>query len=84
MVVTNSQDITHVSESQDDELLSWYYDLQDYAHSLERDLEELTVDFQGIFDVSNFKFRLQLDGLLTPELGEFIDIYVKHYNDRVS
>lgn len=33
-----------------------------------------------IKDVDWFKYRLQLDGLLTPELESFIDYYLKFYN----
>lgn len=33
-----------------------------------------------IFDIEDFKFRLSLDNLLTFELEEAIDIYLKYYN----
>lgn len=33
----------------------------------------------SIIDISDFKFRLSLDGLLTPELEQFIHDYLKFY-----
>jgi hypothetical protein len=33
-----------------------------------------------IKDVDYFKYRLQLDGLLTPELESFVEDYLKYYN----
>ena len=33
-----------------------------------------------IKDVNWFKYRLQLDGLLTPQLESFIEDYLKYYN----
>jgi hypothetical protein len=33
-----------------------------------------------IKDVDYFKYRLQLDGLLTPQLESFIEDYLKYYN----
>ena len=32
-------------------------------------------------DVDYFKYRLQLDGLLTPQLESFIEDYLKFYNE---
>ena len=37
-----------------------------------------TVD--SIKDMDWFKYRLQLDGLLTPQLESFIEDYLKYYN----
>ena len=34
-----------------------------------------------IKDVNWFKWRLEVDGLLTPKLESFIDEYLKYYND---
>lgn len=40
-----------------------------------------TLDAVGtIKDVDYFKYRLQLDGLLTPQLESFIEDYLKYYN----
>lgn len=35
-----------------------------------------------IKDVCIFKFRLEVDGLLTPQLESFIETYLKYYNER--
>ena len=34
----------------------------------------------SIKDVEWFKYRLQLDGLLTPQLESFIEDYLRYYN----
>ena len=34
-----------------------------------------------IKDVDHFKFRLELEGLLTPQMKSFIDSYLKWYNE---
>ena len=36
----------------------------------------------AINDVEHFKYRLRLDGLLTPELEEFIEYYMRYHNDE--
>ena len=38
-------------------------------------------DANTIKDLNWFKFRLELDGLLTPQLESFIEIYLKYYNE---
>lgn len=35
-----------------------------------------------IKDVELFKYRLQVDNLLTPQLESFIEDYLKFYNER--
>lgn len=39
-------------------------------------------DTDTIKDVDWFKFRLEIDGLLTPQLKSFIETYLKYYNER--
>ena len=39
-------------------------------------------DTDMIRDVNWFKFRLEIDGLLTPQLESFIETYLKYYNER--
>ena len=34
----------------------------------------------SIKDMDYFKYRLELDGLLTPQLESFIEDYLKYYN----
>ena len=62
------------------ELLDHIANLESYIANLENEISELTCDSTAIFDVSHFKFRLQLDGLLTSELNDAIDVYMKYYN----
>ena len=47
-------------------------DLADKINSLD------VVD--SIKDMNWFKYRLELDGLLTPQLESFIEDYLKYYN----
>ncbi len=35
-----------------------------------------------IKDINWFKFRLEIQGLLTPQLESFIEDYMKFYNER--
>lgn len=39
-------------------------------------------DENVIKDVDQFKFRLELEGLLTSQMESFIDDYLKYYNER--
>lgn len=48
---------------------------------LEDQLSEITENFSGIVNVNDFKYRLRLDNLLTSELDEAIDAYLKFYNN---
>lgn len=62
------------------ELLDHIANLESYIANLENEMLDLTCSPTAIFDVSHFKFRLQIDGLLTSELNDAIDVYLKHYN----
>ena len=35
-----------------------------------------------IQDMDWFMFKLEIEGLLTPQLKSFIEIYLKYYNER--
>lgn len=35
-----------------------------------------------IRDMNWFKFKLEVEGLLTPQLESFIETYLKYYNER--
>lgn len=37
-------------------------------------------DVDSIKDVELFKFRLELEGLMTPQLKSFIEYYLKYHN----
>ena len=39
-------------------------------------------DENVIKDADQFKFRLELEGLLTSQMESFIDDYLKYYNER--
>lgn len=47
---------------------------------LEQELGQLTYRFNGIVNILDFKYHLQQDNLLTPELENFINEYMKYYN----
>ena len=51
------------------------------------EMENQLADAQNVLDIVDsindvewFKYKLELDGLLTPELERFIDYYLKFYN----
>lgn len=57
--------------------------LSDCYTEMENDLADRinSLDTVGtIKDVDWFKYRLELDGLLTPQLESFIEDYLKYYN----
>ena len=57
--------------------------LSDCYTEMENELTDTINTFDSIDaikDVNWFKYRLQLDGLLTPQLESFIEDYLKYYN----
>lgn len=67
-----------------DDLLDHIANLEEYISFLEEKIMDLTDSSSVIFDVPNFKFRLQIDGLLTSELEDEIDSYMKYYNELIE
>ena len=58
--------------------------LSDFCNEVENQLADRinTLDAVDIIkDVEWFKYRLQIDGLFTPQLESFIDDYLKYYNE---
>ena len=61
-----------------DRLSDFYTELENqYA-----DVIDAYDDTDAIKDVHYFKLRLEIEGLLTPELENFIDYYVKYHNEK--
>ena len=59
-----------------DHLNDCYYQLENcYADAINAE------DQPDIVDLEYFKYRLELDGLLTPQLESFIEDYLKYYNE---
>ena len=56
----------------------FYGELENQVADLSQKLEKIEDD--ALFDVKDFKWRLQLDGLLTPQLDDFIENYLKFHN----
>jgi len=57
--------------------------LNEAYSDLERQLAD-TVNSVGdyyISDVNNFISRMQLEGLYTPEMAQFIEYYLRYHND---
>ena len=55
--------------------------LSDCYTEMENVLADNTLDaVDSIKDTEWFKYRLELDGLLTPQLESFIEDYLKYYN----
>ena len=68
---------------ENESLISNYENLSDLYCEMENKYVDLQNKFDSdcmIKDVEIFKWRLRLDGLLTPELEEFIEHYVRYYN----
>lgn len=78
---TNSVDESNsISREQYDNLWQDCLRCEARISELEDQLSEITENFSGIVNVDDFKYRLRLDNLLTPELDEAIDVYLKFYN----
>jgi regulator of replication initiation timing len=66
-------------ESLNDELngeYEAYTELENENYELTRRLET----GGSVVNMNDFKYRLKIDGLMTDELNEFIDNYMKFYN----
>lgn len=46
------------------------------------DVVDTLNDANAIKDVNWFKFRLEVEGLLTPQLKSFIEDYLRFHNER--
>lgn len=57
--------------------------LNEAYYKLECELADMQDDllFDGIKDLSNLKYRLQMEGLLDQKLENFLEEYIKFYND---
>lgn len=56
-----------------------YTDLEWKLSDVQNELDDLKE--RAILDPDNFKSRLTLDGLLTPELEREIDEYIRYHNE---
>lgn len=56
-----------------------YWDLEEIKEELD---EELSKYSGGIMDIDNFIWRLKLDNLYTDKLNDFINDYIKLYNEK--
>lgn len=72
-------------QSENDDLQSELDNLSESYSELENQLAEQINDFDSrdiIKDVDWFKWKLQLNNLLTPELESFIEDYLKFNNEK--
>lgn len=67
-----------LSSPQYQDLWTDYLALQEENSHLENELYEFSC--YGICDVDTFKYRLRQHDLLTAELEQFVDYYMKFYN----
>ena len=56
-----------------------YAELESNLSSVQDELDY--VKDTALLDIENFKSRLTLDNLLTPELDKAIDEYMRYYNE---
>ena len=71
-------------ESENSRLYHELDDLSDCYTEIENQYADTINAFDSgyiIKDIRHFKYRLQLDNLLTPQLESFIDDYLKYYNE---
>lgn len=59
---------------------SEYDELEEIKDDLERQVNDLKMK-DGINDLEDFIFRLKVNGLYSDKLQDFIDEYLKYYND---
>ena len=72
-------------ESENARLYGELDDLSDCYTELENECADIIHRSDSgyiIKDIRHFKYRLQLDNLLTPQLESFIDDYLKYYNEN--
>ena len=67
--------------------MMWNIELLDIKEKLEDDLDELKAEIEEkdenkIHDVINFKRQLEIRGLMTPVLDEFIEDYLRWSNEQ--
>lgn len=70
-------------ESEYNDLNEWAGEQEEAAYEANKKLEEKTKlnNNLSILSVTNFKQRLMLENLLNDELEEFIDNYLRYYNN---
>lgn len=56
-----------------------YNDLEEIKDDLESQIENLEIE-NGIKDINNFIWKLKIDNLYDPKLENFIENYLKFYN----
>ena len=70
-------------KEENETLKSNYEDLSDLYCEMENkcaDLQNKLDSGSSITNIEIFKWRLNVDGLLTPELEDFIENYIHYYN----
>jgi predicted nuclease with TOPRIM domain len=69
---------------ENENLKSEYENLSDCYCEIENKYADLQNKFDSdcmIKDLNRFKWRLTMDNLLTPELENFIEYYMRYHND---
>ena len=71
-------------KEENEDLKSNYDNLSDLYCEMENKYADLVNNIDSgnsITNIENFKWKLNVNGLLTPELKEFIECYVRYYNN---
>lgn len=69
-------------QSENERLHGELDNLSDCYSEIENQLADaINASDDSINDIDHFKFRLEIDGLLTPQLESFIETYLKYYNE---
>ena len=72
-------------QSENERLQDEINNLNDYYVEMENQYADVinTLDSMDcIKDVDWFKFKMEIYGLMTPQLEDFIETYLKYYNER--
>ena len=70
-------------QSENERLQDELDNLSDSYTEMENQLADaIDASDDSINDIDHFKFRLEIEGLLTPQLKSFIETYLKYYNER--
>ena len=75
-LIARCRNLQSENERLQDELDS----LSDCYCEMENQLADQINGSDAIKDMEWFRFKLELDGLLTPQLEHFIETYLKYYN----
>lgn len=64
-----------------DDVDYWINEANEFEEQLEKAKEEIDECIYGIKDIDNFIWKLKADNLYSKEIEEFLNYYLRYYND---